>query len=144
IMVGTLLLRVAGKKTISQMTMAQTVLMVSIGTLLIQPVVSKNIWITFGVASILVLTNVLLEYGQIKLDKAEHIFMGKATVLIENGVINEKNIKKERLTVDQLEMNLRQQNVKRISDVEWATLEANGQVGFILKEHAQPVTKKEL
>lgn len=40
-------------------------------------------------------------------------------------------------------MKLRQHNVAVISDVRWATLEPNGQVGYELKEEAQPVTKKE-
>ncbi|WP_399457267.1 YetF domain-containing protein [Virgibacillus dokdonensis] len=38
-------------------------------------------------------------------------------------------------------MNLRQKNISRIDDVEWATLEANGQIGYELKQEAQPATK---
>ena len=143
VLVGTLLLRIAGRKTVSQMTLAETVLMISLGTLLIQPVVGKNIWLTFGVGVVLVLTLIVLEYVQIKSDALEQLITGKSKILIENGEINEKNLIKLRMTVDQLEMNLRQKNVTNISDVEWATLEPNGQVGFTLKEEAQPVTKKE-
>ncbi|HWL13128.1 MAG TPA: YetF domain-containing protein, partial [Ureibacillus sp.] len=47
-------------------------------------------------------------------------------------------------TVDQLEMTLRQQNVKNLSDVDYATLEPNGQIGYILKEEAQPASKKDI
>src|SRR5690625_3547020 len=125
------------------MTLAETVLMISLGTLLIQPVVSKNIWTTIGVGVILVLTLIILEYIQMKSDPLEQMITGKSKILIENGEINEKNLMKLRISVDQLEMNLRQKNVTNISDVEWATLEHNGQVGFTLKESAQPVTKKE-
>src|SRR5699024_10593949 len=46
-------------------------------------------------------------------------------------------------TVDQVEMNLRQKNVMRLTDVKWATMEIDGKIGFTLKEDAQPVTKKE-
>jgi uncharacterized membrane protein YcaP (DUF421 family) len=140
---GTLLLRIAGRKSITQMTLAQTVIMIGIGSLLIQPVAGKNLWTTFGVGGVLVLTLVLMEYAQLKSDKIEQFITGKAKILIEKGNINEKNLRKLRLTVDQLEMKLRQQNVSKISDVEWATLEPNGQVGFTLKEESQPVTKKQ-
>ncbi len=143
IVVGTMLLRIAGRKSISQMSLAQTVLMIGIGSLLIQPVAGKNIWVTFGVSGILVITIIVLEYAQLKVDKIESIVTGKATVLVENGQIVEKNLKKYRITVDLLEMLLRQQNVSKVSDVEWATLEPNGQLGFTLKQEAQPVTKKE-
>lgn len=144
ILVGTLLLRIAGRKSISQMTLAQTVLMIGIGSLLIQPVAEKSIWVTFGVGAILVLTLIILEYTQLKVDGIEKIITGKAVTLIEKGQLNQKNMRKYRLTVDLLEMLLRQQNVSQINDVEWATLEPNGQIGFILKPEAQPMTKKDI
>ncbi|TSI06220.1 DUF421 domain-containing protein [Lysinibacillus sp. BW-2-10] len=140
---GTLLLRVAGRKSISQMTLAQTVIMIGIGSLLIQPVAGKNVWVTIAVGAVLVFTLVAIEFLQLKFDSVEKFITGKSKILIENGTLNEKNLRKLRLTVDQLEMNLRQQNVATISDIQWATLEPNGQVGFILKPDAQPVTKGE-
>ncbi|WP_164667443.1 DUF421 domain-containing protein [Virgibacillus doumboii] len=140
---GTFLLRLAGRKSISQMTLPQTVLMIGIGSLLIQPVSGSNIWQTLAVGGILVFTLILMEYAQVKGNPFEKFIIGKSKVLIENGQLNEKNLKRLRLTVDQLEMNLRVQNVTSLKDVEWATLEPNGQVGFTLKKEAQPVTKKE-
>lgn len=141
---GTVLLRIAGRKTISQMTLAETVLMIAIGSLMIQPIVSQNLWITFGAGGILVLTLILLEYIQVKSDTFERLLTGKSKVIIENGTIHEKNLTKLRMTVDQLEMNLRQKNVTNLSDVEFATLEPNGQVGYTLKQDKQPATKKDI
>ncbi|OZU89248.1 DUF421 domain-containing protein [Virgibacillus indicus] len=140
---GTFLLRIAGRKSISQMTLAQTVIMVGIGSLLIQPLAGENIWVTLGVGSVLVLTLILMEYGQLKGDFIENLITGKSKIIIENGVIQERNLRKLRFTVDQLEMKLRQSNVAKISDIQSATLEPNGQVGFVLKPEAQPATKKE-
>ncbi|MBM7583632.1 uncharacterized membrane protein YcaP (DUF421 family) [Bacillus pakistanensis] len=143
VIAGTFLLRIAGRKSISQMTLAQTVIMVGIGSLLIQPVAGKSIWTTIAVGAILILTLIVLEYAQLKSDNVEKLITGKAKILIENGNINEKNLRKLRFTVDQLEMKLRQQNVSKINDVKYATLEPNGQVGYELKQEAQPVTKQE-
>lgn len=140
---GTFLLRIAGRKSISQMTLAQTVIMIGIGSLLVQPLAGKNIWTTLAVGGILVLTLIIMEFLQIKSDAIEKFITGKSKVLVENGNIHEKNLKKLRMTVDQLEMKLRQGNVASVSDLQWATLEANGQVGYQLKPEAQPVTKKE-
>ncbi|MGM0900877.1 MAG: DUF421 domain-containing protein [Bacillota bacterium] len=140
---GTTLLRIAGRKSISQMTLAQTVIMIGIGSLLIQPLAGKSIWTTLGVGTVLVITLFLMEIAQVKSDTIEKLITGKSKVLIENGQIKEKNLKKLRFTVDQLEMNLRQKNVTRISDVEYATIEPNGQVGYTLKQEAQPVTYKQ-
>ena len=110
---------------------------------MIQPVAGKNIWTTLAVGGTLVLTLIVMEYAQIKSDRIEKLITGRSKILIENGTLNEKNLKKLRFTVDQLEMKLRQQNITKISDVQWATSEPNGQVGYELKQEAQPVTKKE-
>lgn len=141
---GTILLRIAGRKSIAQMTLAQTVIMIAIGSLLIQPLAGENIWITFGVGLVLVLTLLLLEYGQVKSDLLEKIITGKSAVLIENGQLVEKNLKKYRMTVDQLEMQLRKSSVGKISDVQWATIEPNGQLGFMLKEPNQMATREDI
>ncbi|WP_270182022.1 DUF421 domain-containing protein [Alkalihalobacillus sp. CinArs1] len=140
---GTLLLRIAGRKSISQMTLAQTVIMIGIGSLLIQPLAGKNIWTTLGVGTMLVVTLIIMEYAQVKSDGIEKFITGKSKILIENGTLHEKNLKKLRFTVDQLEMKLRQQNVSSIDSVKWASLEPNGQVGYELKPESQPVTRKE-
>ncbi|WP_175987127.1 DUF421 domain-containing protein [Bacillus sp. Marseille-Q1617] len=143
VLAGTLLLRIAGRKSISQMTLAQTVIMIGIGSLLIQPVAGKNIWTTIGVGLILVLTLMGMEFLQVKSDRVEKMITGKSKILVENGVLNEKNLKKLRMTVDQLEMKLRQNGVSKITDVKWATLEPNGQIGVELMQEANPVTMKD-
>ncbi|WP_010173783.1 DUF421 domain-containing protein [Bacillus coahuilensis] len=144
VFVGTILLRIAGRKSISQMTLAQTVIMIGIGSLLIQPLAGKNIWVTFGVGMMLVLTLVVTEYLQVKFDWFETFITGKSKMIIDNGVIQEDSLKKLRMTVDQLEMKLRQQTISRMEDVKYATLEPNGQVGVELQNDAKPATKKDI
>lgn len=141
---GTLILRIAGRKSISQMTLAQTVIMIGLGSLLIQPIAGKDVWTTFLVGLTLVLTLVVVEYLQLKSDKVEKFITGKSQILIDNGSLHEKNLRKLRITIDQLEMTLRQQSVKNLSDIQYATLEPNGRIGYILKEEAQPATKKDI
>lgn len=144
VIAGTVLLRIAGRKTISQMTLAETVIMIGIGSLLIQPVAGKDIWTTILVGGVLVGTLLVMEFIQIKSDAVEKLITGKAKIVIDNGTLDEQNLRKLRLSVDQLEMKLRQNSVSKISDVKWATLEPNGQLGFELKQDVQPVTKKDL
>ena len=142
--VGTIYLRISGRKTISQMTIPQTVIMIAIGTLLIQPVSGRGLWATFGIAGILVLSLILTEYIQLKFDKAETAISGKAVPVIQNGTIIENNFKKLRLTVDKLEERLRQVGITSIHDVQYATIESNGQLGYTLKPEKQPATKEDI
>jgi len=49
-----------------------------------------------------------------------------------------------RLTVDMLEVRLRQQNIQSFKDLQWATIESNGQLGYMLKPNKQYVTKEDI
>ncbi|WP_227936748.1 DUF421 domain-containing protein [Alkalihalobacillus deserti] len=144
VIAGTVLLRVAGRKSISQMTLAQTVIMIGIGSLLIQPLAGKNIWTTLFVGSLLVITLIIVEYTQLKLDFIEQLITGTSKILIEDGNLKLNNLRSVRLTVDQLETQLRLNSISKISDVKWATIEPNGQIGFILKDDAKSSTKKDI
>lgn len=141
---GTLLLRVAGRKSISQMSLAQVVIMIGIGSLLVQPIVGKNIWTTLIVGLTLVLTLLVMEYVQVKANPLEKFITGSSKVVIENGELQVDRLKKLRLTVDQLEMKLRQNSVTDINDVAYATIEPNGQLGVELKQPKQPATKGDI
>ncbi|UOB81880.1 DUF421 domain-containing protein (plasmid) [Bacillus sp. ZJS3] len=144
ILSGILLLRVAGRKSISQMTLAQTVVMISIGTIIVQPIVEKSVSKAIVSALIFVISVVIIEYLQLKSNTFEKFITGKSKIVIENGILNISNLKKMRLTVDQLEMRLRNQGISRIGDVKTATLEPNGQLGYELKEDAKPLTVGDL
>ncbi|RPF50035.1 DUF421 domain-containing protein [Aquisalibacillus elongatus] len=141
---GTIILRIGGRKTISQMTIPQTVMMIAIGTLLIQPVSGRGLWTTFGIAGLLVLFLIIAEFIQLKFDNTETVLSGKAVPVIENGNLIENNLKKHRLTVDKLEERLRNAGVSNIHDVQYATLESNGQLGYTLKLEKQPATKEDI
>lgn len=141
---GILILRLAGRKSISQLTVAQTVMMVAVGSLIIQPVSERNIWITMVITFLMVITLIFIEYLVLKSDNIETFIYGKSLMVIENGEINENHLKKLRLTVDMLELRLRQQNIQNINDIQWATIETNGQLGYMLKPNKQPATKEDI
>ncbi|WP_342719399.1 YetF domain-containing protein [Bacillus paramycoides] len=144
ILSGILLLRIAGRKSISQMTLAQTVVMISIGTIIVQPIVEKSVLKAIVSALIFVISVVILEYLQLKSNAFEKFITGKSKTVIENGILNVVALKKMRLTVDQLEMRLRNKGISKIEDVKTATLEPNGQLGYELKEDAKPLTVGDL
>jgi len=142
--VGTIILRIGGRKSISQMTIGQTIVMIGLGSLLIQPVSGKGLLVTFAVALLLTLLLVITEYIEIKVDILETVFSGKAVIVIENGEVNIKNLKKLRLSIDKLETRLRQAGISSIDDVQYATIEVSGQLGYELKDHKKPLTKGDL
>ncbi|MGM0843380.1 MAG: DUF421 domain-containing protein [Bacillota bacterium] len=141
---GILILRLAGRKSISQLTVAQTVMMIAVGSLIIQPVGDRNIWITMIITFLMVLTLIAIEYVVLRSNFLETFIYGKSLIVVENGQINESNLKKLRLTVDMLEVRMRQQNIPHFSDLQWATIESNGQLGYMLKSEKQFATKEDI
>lgn|SRR5690625_547431 len=140
---GRLILRLAGRKSISQMTITQVVVMIGIGSLLIQPIAEEGVFRTLAVGVLITGLMVLTEYLEVKFDKLETISTGKAKIVIENGQINLKNLKKLRMSVDRLETRLRQSGISSIEDIKHATVEVSGLLGYELKEHKKPMTKED-
>jgi uncharacterized membrane protein YcaP (DUF421 family) len=140
ILAGILLLRLAGRKSISQMTLAQTVVMISIGTIIVQPIVEKSVMKAIVASAIFVISLIILEYFELKSNTFEKFITGKSKIVINNGTLNIQNLKKLRLTVDQLEMRLRNQGISNIEDVKTATIEPNGLLGYELQDDAKPLT----
>ncbi|WMJ81505.1 DUF421 domain-containing protein [Clostridium sp. MB40-C1] len=141
--VGRIVLRLAGRKSISQMTITQVVVMVGIGSLLIQPIAGKGLSLTFAIALLITVLMIITEYLEMKFDILETISTGKAKVVIENGKLNTRNLRKLRMSVDRLETRLRQSGISSIEDVKYATIEVSGQLGYELKENKKSVTKEE-
>lgn len=144
IIAGMVLLRISGRKSISQLTIPTTVIMISIGTTIVQPLANDQIWKAVGSAAVFIAVLMIFEYLQLRFNWLEKIITGRTEVVIQNGQIVQKNLRSLRLTVDQLENMLRQKGISNISDVKTATLEPNGQIGYELMQHAKPITVGEL
>ncbi|MBH1939821.1 DUF421 domain-containing protein [Mobilitalea sibirica] len=140
---GQLILRFGGRKSISQMTITQTIVMIGIGSLLIQPIAGNNVLRTLAAAFLFTILMILTEYLEVKVDALETFFSGKSILVIENGNVNMKQLKKLRLTVDRLETRLRQSGINSIEDVKTATIEVSGQLGYELKDNKKPITKED-
>jgi uncharacterized membrane protein YcaP (DUF421 family) len=59
---------------------------------------------------------------------------GEPLVVVEDGRVLEKNLKRERLTVAELQEQARQSQIASLDDVQWAVLETSGQISFITKQ----------
>lgn len=141
--IGTFILRIGGRKSISQMTISQTIVMIGLGSLLIEPVAGRGLLITFLAALVLTVLMMITEYLQVKVDFLETIFSGKAVIVIEDGKPNIENLKRLRMTIDKLETRLRQAGISSIEDVQYATIEVSGQLGYELKSNKKPLTQED-
>ncbi|MEL7649952.1 MAG: YetF domain-containing protein [Sedimentibacter sp.] len=142
-MVGKFILRLGGRKSISQMTITQTIVMVGIGSLLIQPVSGNTLINTLLISLLFTILMIVTEYAEVKVDLWETFFTGKSLLVIENGVPVIKNLKKIRMSMDRLETRLRQSGISSIEDVKYGTIEVSGQLGYELKDSKKPMTRED-
>lgn len=128
-------MRLMGKREIGQLQPFELAISIMIADLASTPMADTGIPITNGIIPILALLVMHLTISalNIKSIKAREILCGKPSILIYRGKINEKNLKKERFTINELEERLRGNNVVNIGDVEYAILETSGQITVIQK-----------
>lgn len=141
-----LLTKLLGKRQVSQLSFFEYITGITLGSLAayISLDVEANWYL--GMVSIIVwvLVSLGIEFLQIKSKRARNWIDSKATVLIKDGKILEDNLKKERLTTDELSEQLRKKNVFRTADVEFAIMEPSGDVNVMLRKEHQPLTPSHL
>ncbi|MBB6670547.1 DUF421 domain-containing protein [Cohnella nanjingensis] len=140
------LTRILGKKQISQLSFFEYVLGITLGEL--AGFISTDLegHYFYGVLAIFVWFFVpfLLEFAMLKSKKLRHLFEGKGRVVMKEGKVLEDNLKKERLTADELLEQLRGKNVFNLADVEFAIMETTGELSVLLKKEKQPLTPSDM
>ncbi len=130
-----IVMRLMGKREIGQLQPFELVVSILIADLASIPMADSGIPITNGIIPILglLVMHLLISLINIKSMKAREILCGKPSILIYRGRIDEKMLKKERFTLNELQERLRGNNIVNIGDVEYAILETSGQLTVIPK-----------
>ena len=128
-------MRFMGKREIGQLQPFELAIAIMIADLASVPMEDTGIPISSGIIPILALLvmHLLISLINLKSIKAREIICGKPSILIYRGKIDEKKLKEERLTVNELEERLRGNNISSVGDVEYAILETSGQITVIQK-----------
>lgn len=141
---GFCLLRILGKKTVGEMTGLEIITLLAMASMIGHAVTGDGLWKTLITLCIFVSLLVTIQFLAVRFDWIEKWFMGKATIIIEEGQIIPANLKKLRLTVDQLEAKLREKGIVSFADLKTATIEMSGELGYEWAPQAKPVTAREL
>lgn len=131
--------RLMGKKEIGQMQPVELVAIIIIADVASVPMQNVGTPIIQGIVPIFALLTVelVLSYLNIKFDFFHKLISGKPSILISKGKVMQKNLKKQRYTIDALIEQLRMSGYPDIRDVDYAILETSGQMSVIAKEKPQ-------
>ncbi len=137
-------LRLMGKRQIGELEPSELVLALLISDLAAVPMQDFGIPLLNGVVPILALLSVsmILSVLNLKSIRFRNLICGNPTVIIQEGHILQAEMRRTRLTVDELIEDLRQQGVVDLATVEYAVLETNGRLSVLLYPEHQPLTPK--
>jgi uncharacterized membrane protein YcaP (DUF421 family) len=125
--------RVVGRRELSTLEPFDVIMLVVIGDLVQQGVTQSDNSVTgiLIVLSVVTLMTALFAYVNFRFPRIRPWMEGRPIVLIDNGTTIERNLRRERLTVGELEAEARQQQIPSLTKVRWAVLERNGRISFI-------------
>ena len=129
------LLRVIGRRELSTMEPFDLILLVVTGDLIQQGVTQSDMSLTgsFLAVGTFALLTVLASYLVYRFRRLRPVLDAKPLIIVEDGRLVDKNVRHERMTIDEIMASARQQQITSLDQVKWAVLEGNGKISFIPK-----------
>ncbi|MFC4320916.1 DUF421 domain-containing protein [Litchfieldia salsa] len=130
-----IIFRLMGKREIGELSILDLVVFIMIAEMAVQAIESPEDPLLHTIFPMIILMSIqiLLAYISLKSQKFREIMDGKPAVIINQGKIDEEEMKKQRYNFDDLLIQLRDKNVKNVSDVEFAILEPSGKLSVLEK-----------
>ncbi len=138
--------RILGKEQISQLTFFDYILGITIGSIASEATVdlSSRVWPHFvGLVSWALLAY-LMQYITLKWRYAAKVIEGEPVVVIMNGKIMDKVLKKMKFRISDILELLRNQGIFDLNEVDYAILEPNGSLSVLKKPEYLPLTPKDM
>ena len=141
-----ILMRIMERKEISEMTFFNFASAIAIGSVAGNLAFNDDLSILNGIVSLIGWSLLTLLSGRIvmKSKKARKLMNGEPLIIIKNGKIMEKPLRRVNLDIDTLTALLRQENIFSITEVEYAIFETTGKLSVMKKDNKQSVTKGDM
>lgn len=141
-----LVVRVMGKRQVGELQPFELVIAIMIAELASIPADDVGIPLVKGLVPIfaLVFAQVTISYLSLKSERIRGLVCGSPSILIENGVVQQKNLEQLRINLNDLLEQLRGKDIANIDDVEFAILETNGNLTVFPKSEKKTATLEDL
>ena len=138
-------IRLMGKRQIGQMEASEFVVTMLVANLASIPMENDGIPLLSGIVPILTVLGMelVLSYLSLRSLGLRKLLCGKPVILIENGRILQENLRRTRITLDELTGHLREKDVLDLGSVQYAILETNGNLSVFPYPKERPATAKE-
>ncbi len=129
------LTRIIGRRELSSLQPFDLILLIVVGDAIQQGLTQDDYSVTGAVLVIgtFALLQVFTSFLSFRFSRLRPILEGEPVIVIEDGEPLMKNLRRERLTVEEVAAQARIQQIESLNDVKWAVLETSGQISFIKK-----------
>lgn len=127
------MLRIIGRRELSTLAPSDLVLLVVMGDLVQNGVTQSDQSVTgvFLALSTFALLTVAVSVLTFKSRRAQTVIEGAPLILVQDGRPVEKNLRSERLNIDDVAEEARGQGIERLDEIKWCVLESSGSLSFI-------------
>jgi uncharacterized membrane protein YcaP (DUF421 family) len=128
--------RVIGRRELSSLSPFDLILLIVLGDAIQQGLTQDDYSVTgaFIVIATIASLQVLTSYVSFRSARARKMLEGQPIVIVQDGKVIEKNLRRERMTEEEVAEEMRMQQVASFDEVQWAILETNGSISFIKKQ----------
>ncbi len=132
-------MRLMGKKTLGELELGELVITILLSDIASMPVTNPDVPIMFAVIPIILFLTFEISSSVLvqKFPKIKNFLSVRPNTIIEKGKLNQKELSKIRISIDELLSNLRLNNITDISDVDYAIIEPNGRLSVFTKKDAK-------
>ncbi len=144
ILIGTM--RIMGKRQLGELEISDLVTTLLLSEIAAMPIENQEIPVMYAVIPIITLLTleVILSVILMKCPKLKNLASARPNIIISKGKLNQRELTKIRISLDELISELRQSNISDISEVEYAILEQNGKITVIPKASSKPPSAEQL
>jgi uncharacterized membrane protein YcaP (DUF421 family) len=130
-----LLTRLIGRRELSSLEPFDLILLIVLGDAIQQGLTQDDYSVTGAVLVIgtLALLQVFTSFLSFKMPRLRPVLEGEPVIIVEDGEPIDKNLRRERLTVEEIAAQARLQQIESLDEIKWAVLETSGQISFIKK-----------
>jgi len=130
-----LLTRVVGKRELSSLEPFDLILLIILGDAIQQGLTQDDYSVTGAiiVVTTFAILQVTVSFVGFRFRFLRRMLAGEPIVIVQDGRLIERNLKRERLTPEEVAAEARQHQIESLEDVKWAVLETNGAISFIAK-----------
>jgi uncharacterized membrane protein YcaP (DUF421 family) len=130
-----LITRVVGRRELTSLEPFDLVLLIVVGDLVQQGITQSDYSLTGIVIAIstMALLTVLVSWVSFRFPRMRPVLDGEPIVIVRDGKPIERNLKRERVTLKEVEAEARLQQIDSLGKVKWAVLETTGQISFLVE-----------